>query len=77
MDRTEAEKIVARDLPGVVLPALAGLPDEFAAKTYDAMAARFIEGIMDGTVSLTPEGRLSARVGGSAAFGNIPNPRKN
>jgi hypothetical protein len=63
MDRNEAEKIVSRDLPGVIAKMLKGLPfkppDGLAKQIYDSAAPTMVADVLDGTIPLTPEGRLS------------------
>jgi hypothetical protein len=63
MDRQEAEKIVSRDLPGIIAKMLKGLPfkppDGLAKQIYDSAAPTMVADLLDGTMQFTPEGRLT------------------
>jgi hypothetical protein len=63
VDRNEAEKIVSRDLPGVIAKMLKGLPfkapDGLAKQIYDSAAPTMVADVVDGTIPLTPDGRLT------------------
>lgn len=63
MDRTDAEKVVARDLPGVIAQMLKGLPfkppDGLVKQIYDAASQGLVADILDGTIPLTADGRLT------------------
>jgi hypothetical protein len=62
MDRQEAEKIVSRDLPGIIAK-LKGLPFKppagLAKQIYDSAAPTMVADLLDGTMQLTPEVRLT------------------
>lgn len=75
MDRTEAEKIVGRDLPGVIAKILKGLPfkapDGLAKQIYESVAPTMVADVLDGTIPLSPEGRLTfdlVQASGKLAF---------
>ena len=63
MDRKDAQRIVARDLPGVIAKMLKGLPfkapDGLTKQIYDSAAEAMVADVLDGTIPLTPEGRLT------------------
>ena len=63
MDHNEAEQIVSRDLPGVIAKKLKGLPfkapDGLAKQIYDSAAPSMVADVLDGTIPLTPDGRLT------------------
>ena len=66
MDRKEAEKVVRRDLPTVIKEMLHGIPgrppDGLANQIYDTIFEPMISNLMDGTVPLGPDGRLTAQL---------------
>jgi hypothetical protein len=63
VDSKEAEKIVSRDLPGVIAKMLKGLPfkapDGLAKQIYDSAAPTMVADVLDGTIAVSPEGRLT------------------
>jgi hypothetical protein len=63
VDRQTAEKIVARDLPGVIAKMLKGLPfkppDGLAKQIYASAAPALVADVLDGSIQLTPDGRLT------------------
>jgi hypothetical protein len=65
LDRKQAEKIVRRDLPGVIKKMLKGLPfrppDGLAQQIYDTTFEAMVADLLDGTIMLGPEGRLTAQ----------------
>jgi hypothetical protein len=79
MTHKEAEKIVRRDLPTLIVGLFATMPvsptPEEIAGLVESMIPRLVEGILHGTVPLTSEQRLTGKVGGFAS--NLPNPREN
>lgn len=72
MDRSEAEEIVRRDLPGIIVVMLSVMPTAppqgMAQHIFDSSFEGIVGAILDGTVVLTPEGRLTVRLGGKAGF---------
>ena len=79
MSRAEAEKIVRRDLQGLILAGWASFPvappPELLERQYDVMFESCVQAILDGTMRLNSEGRLTIKSAGSR--GNMPNPRDN
>jgi hypothetical protein len=79
MDRAQAEAIVRRDLSTVIAAAWALMPVQPPAETYEEMYRQMfdscVEGILDGTIRLTDDGRLTITPLGSARFG--PQPQSN
>jgi hypothetical protein len=66
VDREQAEKIVRRDLPRVIKEMLKGIPirppDGLAQQIYDASHEAMVAGLVDGTILLGPDGRLTAQL---------------
>lgn len=74
MSREEAEQIVSRGLTTALIATLAHLPapaaDAFRSqipKVAEGMHAGVVEGILDGTVRLSPDRRLTFTSLGSAS----------
>ena len=63
MDRKQAEKVVGRDFPGVIAQMLKSLPfkppDGLAKQIYDSTAQGMVADLLDGTIPLTTDGRLT------------------
>jgi hypothetical protein len=66
VDRKQAEKIVRRDLPRVINEMLKGLPfgppHALVQQIYDTSFEAMVANLVDGTVQLGPEGRLTAQL---------------
>jgi hypothetical protein len=66
VEREQAEKIVRRDLPGVISEMLKSLPfgppHELVQQIYDTGFEAMVATLVDGTVHLGPEGRLTAQL---------------
>jgi hypothetical protein len=66
VNREHAEKIVRRDLPGVINEMLKGLPirppDGLAQQIYDSSHEAMVADLLDGTIPLGPDGRLTAEL---------------
>jgi hypothetical protein len=86
MDRKEAERIVGRDLPGVIKKMLKGLPIKAPAgldrQIYDSSFEGLVADLVDGSLQLGRDGRLTSQLlesTGKVAFqftdaaGNITN----
>jgi hypothetical protein len=76
VDRAEAERIVRRDLPGVIKEMLKGLPmgasrglvEQIYRTTFEAM----VQNLVDGTLPLGPDRRLTSQLAastGTLSFG--------
>jgi hypothetical protein len=66
VDRKEAEKIARRDLPKVIKEMLKGLPgkppDGLVQQIYESSFEAMVANLVDGTITLGPEGRLTAQL---------------
>jgi hypothetical protein len=65
VDRKEAEKIVRRDLPGVIKEMLKGLPARPAGlvqQVYDSSFEAMVTNLVDGKIQLGPDGRLTTQL---------------
>jgi len=90
VDRKQAEKVVRRDLPGVIWAMLKGLPfrppRELEQQIYDSSFEAIVTCLVDGSIPLGPDGRLTAQLvesSGAVTFKlrdsagnvtNLPNP---
>ncbi|HEX9476914.1 MAG TPA: hypothetical protein VGA41_09670 [Candidatus Dormibacteraeota bacterium] len=66
MDREAAEKIVRRDLPGVIKEMLKRLPfkapDGLARQVYETSFEGMVAALLDGTIPLASDGRLTSEL---------------
>jgi hypothetical protein len=71
VDRKQAEKIVRRDLPGVIKEMLKGLPiysslgpvqKILVQHIYDSSIEAMVANLVDGTIPVGPNGRLTAQL---------------
>jgi hypothetical protein len=66
VDRKEAENIVRRDLPEVIKEILKKLPFKppkgLAKQIYDTAFEAMVADVLDGTIALTPDGRLTSQM---------------
>jgi hypothetical protein len=86
VDRKQVEKVVRRDLPGVIRAMLKGLPfappRELEQQIYDSSFEAVVTCLLDGSIPLGPDGHLTAQLvesSGAVAFklrdsaGNVTN----
>jgi hypothetical protein len=64
VDRQEAEKIVRRDLPGVISQMLKPIrpPHGLVQQIYDSSFEAIVADLIDGSIPLGPDGRLTAQL---------------
>jgi hypothetical protein len=66
VDRKEAENIVRRDLPGVIKEILKRLPFKppkgLAEQIYDTAFDAMVADVLDGSIAVTPDGRLTSQL---------------
>ena len=66
VDRKAAEKIVRRDLPGVIKEMLKRLPfkppDGLARQVYETSFEGMVTALLDGTIALAPDGPLTSEL---------------
>jgi hypothetical protein len=66
VDRKAAEKIVRRDLPGVIKEMLKRLPfkppEGLARQVYETSFEGMVAALVDGTIPFAPEGRLTSEL---------------
>ena len=72
MDRAEAERIVRRDLPGVIKEMLKGLPmgasRDLVNQIYETSFEAMVQNLVDGTLPLGPDRRLTAQLAASTGI---------